>query len=226
MRSRSGASGAAGPQTTTSASGLNIGAKNISPWMWSRCRWVSRMWIGPVGLGHAQPERAGCPVPASSTSVEPSDETRPARTTCCRRSAPSPRPASGWNRGRPRRARFTDRPEHHHRPPVAVRTDDRDAARLDLRRRAVGGADAEARVARTVAHQGLGEVELVEGDRLVLVVERAVLRRPLLDLHRPRVLEAAAQQRARRPRCRRRSRPSRRPGTRASTGSPAGCGQG
>ena len=34
------------PRSRPRTAGWNIGAKNISPWMWSRCRWVSRMCSG------------------------------------------------------------------------------------------------------------------------------------------------------------------------------------
>jgi hypothetical protein len=48
------------------------GAKNIRPWMWSRCRWVRRMLI--FGSFFAIPTpRLRIPVPASMIRVEPSD---------------------------------------------------------------------------------------------------------------------------------------------------------
>ena len=55
-----------------SDSGLNSGAKNIRPWMWSRCRCVRRMWIGRSTRGSANP-RLRIPVPASRIRVLPSD---------------------------------------------------------------------------------------------------------------------------------------------------------
>src|SRR4051795_13728661 len=53
MRSRSEASGEAGPQITISVCGRKAGAKKTRPWMWSRGRWGRRMWrrVGPSGRG-------------------------------------------------------------------------------------------------------------------------------------------------------------------------------
>jgi hypothetical protein len=57
-------------------SGRKAGAKNIRPWMWSRWRWVRRMWSGSSHFAIASP-RVRMPVPASRTKVVPSS-----RVTC------------------------------------------------------------------------------------------------------------------------------------------------
>jgi hypothetical protein len=71
MRSMSEASGASGPQITISELGRKAGAKNSSPWMWSTCRWVSRMLIRAPSWVSVSP-RLRMPVPASSTMMVPS----------------------------------------------------------------------------------------------------------------------------------------------------------
>jgi hypothetical protein len=48
------------------------GAKNISPWMWSRCKWVSRMSIRRALAASLSP-RLRMPEPASSTRSLPSE---------------------------------------------------------------------------------------------------------------------------------------------------------
>jgi hypothetical protein len=61
---------------TISVWGRNAGAKKTSPWMWSRCRWVRRMWSRVGSSGRAFP-RLRIPVPASRASSEPSERVTP-----------------------------------------------------------------------------------------------------------------------------------------------------
>jgi hypothetical protein len=72
MRCSSEASGEAGPQIVIRESLRKQGGKNISPWMWSRCRWVSRMLMFGIPAASANP-RVRIPVPASRISTSPSE---------------------------------------------------------------------------------------------------------------------------------------------------------
>jgi hypothetical protein len=71
-RASSDASGDAGPQIVIRDSDRKQGGKNISPWMWSRWRWVSRMLIFGIVAARANP-RVRIPVPASRITVSPSE---------------------------------------------------------------------------------------------------------------------------------------------------------
>src|SRR6476660_5878309 len=117
MRSRSEASGEAGPQITISVWGRKAGAKKTRPWMWSRWRWVRRMWRRAGSAARARP-RLRMPVPASSASIEQSE-----RLTFISATRPV--------------ARFGG-PEDGDRPLGAVRGEDREGRDLDLPAGAVG----------------------------------------------------------------------------------------
>ena len=64
------ASGELGPQIRIVDSARKQGGKNIRPWMWSRCRWVSRMLIRGMSGGSEKPS-VRMPVPASRIRVSP-----------------------------------------------------------------------------------------------------------------------------------------------------------
>ena len=60
----------AGPQMWISRPGSCSGGKNPSPWMWSMCRWVSRMSSRRTLAGRSAASRR-IPVPASRISTVP-----------------------------------------------------------------------------------------------------------------------------------------------------------
>src|ERR1051325_1948146 len=148
MRSRSEASGEAGPQITISVCGRKAGAKKTRPWMWSRWRWVRRMWSR---AGSASRARAG----GSSRAAPTASPSRP-------------RPVARGLRG----------PEDRDRPLRAVRGEDREGRDLDLVAGAVGGADAELGVGGAAIADGADQRQLVVGNRLAVLAEGAEQRSP------------------------------------------------
>src|SRR5690348_2854979 len=199
MRSRSEASGEAGPQMTISVWVRKAGAKKTRPWMWSRWRWVRRMCRRVGSLASAKP-RLRMPVPASRASSEPSERVTPTQEVL-----PPYRMVSGPGDGiEPRvpqsltfisaaRAVRGGRPEDRDRSAGPVRRQDREGGCLDDVPGAVGGADLEVGVGRaTVAHRH-DEGKLVVGDRLAVLIEWAEEGAPLLRANGPELLEAFAQ---------------------------------
>ena len=75
--------------------GWSPARKNGRPWVWSQCRWPSR--IAPRnGARRAPGHDARSPVPASRTSVGALTVVRErARTTCCRRTRANSGPVAG-----------------------------------------------------------------------------------------------------------------------------------
>src|SRR5215210_9367258 len=118
----------------------------------------------------------------------------------CRRSGSSPAPAPGPNRGLPRpsaspAAVLLERPEEDHRSRRAVLGgDDRKRGGLDPVLLPARRPDAEARVGGSAVAERLGDAQLVDLDRVVIIVEGAKGAGPLDGVHAARLLEGDPQQ--------------------------------
>src|SRR5215217_2036 len=196
MRSRSDRPGTGGPQITISVSGRKKGAKKSSPWMWSRCRCVSRMWMRSTSA-HDDP-RSRIPLPASSTSTLPSDSVTsthevlpPYRAVCGPGAGIEPRaPQILTLTASTAPSSASSRPEEDQRPLEPRGSDQRDRAYDDLEVAAVGGPETLDVVPRPPVPDRQRERVLVERDVPPFLVERPELLTPLSHAHRARLLEA------------------------------------
>src|SRR3954447_18289370 len=120
--------------------------------------------------------------------------------TCCRRSAPCPRPAWAVTLVHPRRGRASGRiaPEDRDRATAALVADDRERGHLDRAVLARGRADPQLAMCRAPLVQRDRQRQFLEREVVAVAGHRLEARSPFLGRHLARLLEAHAEELPRR----------------------------